>query len=106
MKTRLKHALKCTLLIGLALSTTSCVYLRLNTLRKQLAQFEKYCTFENTVGPAIVFKKPVIKPKDTEWLLGFTPSTIQDEGDTEVRTAMVDLRNDAGYLLELLQRIA
>lgn len=30
----------------------------------------------------------------------------EDTGDTEVRTAMVDLRNDAGFLLELLERVS
>ena len=33
------------------------------------------------------------------------PVVDEDTGDAEVRTAMVDLRNDAGFLLELLQRI-
>ena len=30
----------------------------------------------------------------------------RDTGGDEVRTSMVDVRNEAGYLLELLQRIA
>ena len=34
------------------------------------------------------------------------PVVYEDTGDNEVRTAMVDLRNDAGFLLELLQRVA
>ena len=33
------------------------------------------------------------------------PFVYEDTGDAEVRTAMVDLRNDAGFLLELLERI-
>ena len=53
---------------------TSCVYLRLNTLRKHLAKFETYCTFENQNGPAILFNKPSLKAKDAQWLLGLPPS--------------------------------
>ncbi len=34
------------------------------------------------------------------------PVVYEDTGDADVRTAMVDLRNDAGFLLELLQRVA
>ncbi len=34
------------------------------------------------------------------------PVVYEDTGDDEVRTAMVDLRNDAGFLLELLQRVS
>ena len=34
------------------------------------------------------------------------PVVYEDTGDADVRTAMVDLRNDAGYLLELLQRVS
>ncbi len=33
------------------------------------------------------------------------PVVYEDTGDADVRTAMVDLRNDAGFLLELLERI-
>ncbi len=33
------------------------------------------------------------------------PVVYEDTGDAEVRTAMVDLRNDAGFLLELLERV-
>ena len=34
------------------------------------------------------------------------PVVYEDTGDAEVRTAMVDLRNDAGFLLELLERVS
>ena len=34
------------------------------------------------------------------------PVVYEDTGDADVRTAMVDLRNDAGFLLELLQRVS
>ena len=34
------------------------------------------------------------------------PVIYEDTGDGDIRTAMVDTRNDAGYLLELLQRIS
>ena len=34
------------------------------------------------------------------------PVVYEDTGETDVRTAMVDLRNDAGFLLELLQRVS
>ena len=34
------------------------------------------------------------------------PVVYEDTGDEDVRTAMVDLRNDAGFLLELLQRVS
>ena len=34
------------------------------------------------------------------------PVVYRDMGDREVRTAMVDVRNEAGYMLELLQRIS
>jgi hypothetical protein len=33
------------------------------------------------------------------------PVVYEDTGGDEIRTAMVDTRNDAGYLLELLERI-
>ena len=33
------------------------------------------------------------------------PVVYEDTGDADVRTAMVDLRNDSGFLLELLQRV-
>ncbi|MDJ0847131.1 MAG: VOC family protein [Myxococcota bacterium] len=34
------------------------------------------------------------------------PVVYEDTGDADVRTGMVDLRNDAGFLLELLQRVS
>ncbi|MCY4427906.1 MAG: VOC family protein [Halieaceae bacterium] len=34
------------------------------------------------------------------------PVVYRDIGGEEVRTAMVDVRNEAGYMLELLQRIS
>ena len=34
------------------------------------------------------------------------PIIYEDIGDENVRTAMADLRNEAGFLLELLQRVS
>ncbi|MEM7413068.1 MAG: VOC family protein [Myxococcota bacterium] len=34
------------------------------------------------------------------------PVVYEDTGDADVRTGMVDLRNDAGFLLELLERVS
>ncbi len=50
-----------------------------------------------------------VKDKDAEVArldgLG-VPIVYRDMGDEDVRTAMVDVRNEAGYMLELLQRIS
>ncbi|MGI9286552.1 MAG: VOC family protein [Pseudomonadales bacterium] len=50
-----------------------------------------------------------VKNKDAEVArleaLG-VPVLYRDTGDEDLRTAMVDVRNEAGYLLELLERVS
>ena len=89
MRTRTKKWGCIALLLCFVSTTTSCVYLRLNALRKQLADFETYCTFENEGGPAVNFQKPVIKSKDITWLFGLEPSSISPpvkKGESEQHT--------------------
>ncbi|MFT7512492.1 MAG: hypothetical protein ACI9QL_001700 [Candidatus Omnitrophota bacterium] len=59
----------------------SCVYLRLNTLRKQLAHFDKYCTYVDHDGPALLFKEPIVKTGDVKWLFGFEQPSEIDAGE-------------------------
>jgi hypothetical protein len=64
------------------LSTMSgCVYYRLFKLKAQLANFEKYCSVDNSGRPAVMFKKPIIHEADVEWLTGLLPSKRQASGD-------------------------
>ena len=50
-----------------------------------------------------------VKDKDAELArleAAGVPVIYRDMGDEDVRTAMVDVRNEAGYLLELLERVS
>ncbi|NKB24200.1 MAG: hypothetical protein GKR87_07460 [Kiritimatiellae bacterium] len=63
--------------MGVTLSLSGCVYLRLNTLKNQLAQFPEYFSVKQRKAPTLVYKNPVLYSDDMQWLTGLKPSSIQ-----------------------------
>lgn len=69
-------------LLGTLLSALSgCVYLRLLEVKKQLQNFDEYFAIGGRSELVIEFKKPVIRTKDTRFLIGAEPSRESDEGE-------------------------
>ena len=56
----LKHIGLAGLLIAVVLSLSGCVYLRLNALRKQLADFDQFVTVGGEPDLALNFKHPAL----------------------------------------------
>ena len=84
----MNHRTALTLVLGAALLACSgCVWLRLNTLRKQMRDFAAHVEVEDAEeGLRFGFKKPVLKPGDLTWLTGFEPSESVRTNDTRVDT--------------------
>jgi len=78
MKSRV---LRTAVLLALIPLLSGCVYLRLNKLRIQMADFQKYAVFLDDPGPGMMLKEPVLLPGDLAWLTGLSPST--KEGGAE-----------------------
>jgi hypothetical protein len=69
-------------LLGTLLSMlTGCVYLRLLEVKKQLQNFDEYFAISGRSELVIEFKKPVIRVKDTRFLIGAEPAQESREGE-------------------------
>ena len=72
----MRKAARIVLLGMLALSLSGCIFLRLNTFRKQMGNFTEYASFKiENHHPVVYFKKPVLRVSDIAWLGGEPPST-------------------------------
>ena len=59
---------------------TGCIFLRLNSFRKQMADFHKYGSLKiEDRHPVAYFNKPVLHISDISWLGGEEPSTTTGE---------------------------
>ena len=58
----------------MALSLSGCVYLRLNAVRKQLADFDQFVTVGGEPDLALNFKHSVLWPEDMGFLLKQSPT--------------------------------
>jgi hypothetical protein len=73
-------------LLGLGLliiSLSGCVYLRLLSLKKQFADFDRFVKIEVTDSFTAHFNKPVLYNKDIVTLSKLQPSSIEKHGDEE-----------------------
>lgn len=69
-------------LLGTLLSVLSgCVYLRLLEVKKQLQNFDDNFALGGRSELAIEFKKPVIRIKDTRFLIGADPARETNDGE-------------------------
>ncbi|MEW6665694.1 MAG: hypothetical protein AB1512_10810 [Thermodesulfobacteriota bacterium] len=67
------------LLSALVIPIAGCVYLRLLEVKRQLADFEKYCSLENRDALVVIFHKPVLL-KDDILLLARRGPTLAEDG--------------------------
>jgi len=81
MKTR---GLRTLILLALIPLLSGCVYLRLNKLRLQMADFQKYAVFLDDPGPGLMLKEPVLLPGDLNWLTGLEPSKKEGDKDRSI----------------------
>ncbi|MFT5125470.1 MAG: hypothetical protein ACI9TH_004781 [Kiritimatiellia bacterium] len=86
----MRKTLKIGLVLLLITGLSGCVFLRLNSFRKQLAKFPKYFSFSLIdEKPVMSCKKPVLFASDLAWLGGLPPSV--ESGDKKESTAMWNL---------------
>ncbi|MBP9128047.1 MAG: hypothetical protein KBD85_04130 [Elusimicrobia bacterium] len=80
-------------LLGTLLSMlTGCVYLRLLEVKKQLQNFDEYFAISGRSELVIEFKKPVIRVKDTRFLIGAEPAHESREGEHRAHYAFILVR--------------
>lgn len=77
-----RRAATALMLLAVASGTAGCTYLRLNSFRRQLADFNRYVLIATAPVPTVSFREPVLEPKDVDWLLGLVPRKDADAADT------------------------
>jgi hypothetical protein len=68
------------LLLAVVFSLCGCIYLRLNTLRNQLADFDRFVTVGGEPDLALTFKRPVLWSEDLTTLFKQPPTEQREAG--------------------------
>lgn len=76
----LKHLRLAGLLTAVVFSLCGCIYLRLNTLRNQLADFDRFVTVGGEPDLALTFKRPVLWSEDLTTLFKQPPTEQREAG--------------------------
>ncbi len=58
---------------------SGCVYLRLNQVKRQLAQFDEYFELVENDDFYLIFKKPVLYSRDIAWMMKSVPSSQEKQ---------------------------
>lgn len=66
-----------------AMTLSGCVWLRLLSLKKQLADFDRYVLVEDTDGLTLRFNKPVLHSEDLLFLMSLEPTRRVTNGATQ-----------------------
>ena len=82
------------LLLAVALSLSGCVYLRLNTVRKQLENFDQFVSVGGEPDLALNFKHPVLWSEDMVFLFKQPPTEQREAGS--VMTCLWVLEKEPG----------
>lgn len=74
------------LFVGLfvLVSSSGCVYWRLNQFRNQLSAFPEYFEIQEGNAPQIIARRPVLRPDDLGWLSGLAASETIEVDDQVV----------------------
>ena len=72
------------------LSSTSCVYLRLLKVKRQLNDFESNFELNDENGLKFVFKNPVLFPQDIIWLMKTDPLSTEKTNNGELWTYLLE----------------
>ena len=75
----------------MALSLSGCVYLRLNTVRKEVENFDQFVTVGGAPDLALNFKHPVLWSEDMAFLLKQSPTAC---AKTSIATSPGACRQD------------
>jgi hypothetical protein len=76
----LKHIGLAGLLLAVVLSLSGCVYLRLNSVRKQLENFDQFVAVGGEPDLALTFKRPVLWSEDLVFLFKQPPTEQRETG--------------------------
>jgi hypothetical protein len=95
-----KHIGLAGLLMAVTFSLCGCLYLRLNTVRNQLADFDRYVTVGGEPDLALTFKRPVLWSEDVETLFKQPPTEQHEDG--AVKTCLWVLEKEPGAAAEKL----
>jgi hypothetical protein len=69
-------------LVGLAVLTSGCVFLRLLEVKRQLGDFDRFFRLDPSEGVRLAFLTPVLLTDDLRWL-GFTPESVRQVGPSQ-----------------------
>jgi len=78
------------LLMTMVLSLCGCIYLRLNTLRNQLAEFDRFVTVGGEPDLALNFKRPVLWSGDLTALFKQPPTEQREAGSLKTGLWIVE----------------
>jgi hypothetical protein len=90
----LNHLRLAGLLAAVACGLCGCVYLRLNTLRKQLSNFDQFVTVGGEPDLALTFRQPVLLSEDLVFLFKQPPTEQRQTG--QVMTCLWVLEKEPG----------